>query len=446
MANKTTNQLADLPKDLVITRTVPHDHSLEILVKPTKVVPTCPYCHSSGCLSKGSDGFQSIRHTADGSRGRFITFKKLRFYCPHCKVSFTYHYPWQHPSLRITNALYLCIVSDLSEIMSIPAIARKNQVTNNVVRDVLDAIDPPAFHVLPETLCVDEFKGDSGVYNEDRKKWDTEKYHCCVADGDNGLVIDILPDRRSATLTRFFRTFSEDERRRVKYFCCDMSGSFAGVARRLFPNAVLCIDRFHVVMNINDAVDLIRRRLQNGFRDNDEDMYKLLKSSKHILLTKEAHKELYWGPDPGDSRCGNRLRTLLETFPDLSEAYGALQEFHCLSDEELEPLRRLALTEWIDRYTSSEVPELRDAACTIRRWKKYILNSFRYGKSNGPCEGLNNRIKSLKRVSYGVHDFENFRKRILLTNGLVKFSDVQYTIFGEKREAAAGKAKGGSQP
>nr|WP_330363114.1 transposase [[Clostridium] symbiosum] len=52
-------------------------------------------------------------------------------------------------------------------------------------------------------------------------------------------------------------------------------------------------------------------------------------------------------------------------------------------------------------------------AKTYRAWRKEILNAFKYGLTNGPTEGFNNKIKVLKRSSYGIRNFKRFRTRIL---------------------------------
>ena len=101
--------------------------------------------------------------------------------------------------------------------------------------------------------------------------------------------------------------------------------------------------------------------------------------------------------------------------PDLMEAYDALQFFHDILGSFPFSVQSEELTEWIKTYASSDVGEVRSAACTIRHWRGYIQNSWKYKKSNGLSEGLNNRIKVIKRVAFGLHSFESLRTRILLT-------------------------------
>lgn len=103
------------------------------------------------------------------------------------------------------------------------------------------------------------------------------------------------------------------------------------------------------------------------------------------------------------------------------------KEFHRIIRIPSYTLQRATLTEWLAYYTSSECPS------TIRHYRQYIQNSWKYHKSNGPCEGLNKKIKDIKRNASGIHSFENFRKRILFACGYTKFVRESYTIFTEKR-------------
>ncbi len=128
-----------------------------------------------------------------------------------------------------------------------------------------------------------------------------------------------------------------------------------------------------------------------------------------------------------------RIDKLLKSYPDLNEAYQALQCFHYINDMTILALQRAQLTEWLEVYCSSEVPEIRHVANMVRHWRGYIQNTWKYNKSNGVCEGYNNRIKVLKRICYGLHNFESFRKRILLTCGSTQFVTNPATLFQRNR-------------
>ena len=78
--------------------------------------------------------------------------------------------------------------------------------------------------------------------------------------------------------------------------------------------------------------------------------------------------------------------------------------------------QRKEFFDWISTAEQSQLPEFKKCAETYRHWSKEILNAFKYAHiTNGPTEGFNNKIKVLKRTSYGIRNFEHFRTRILLT-------------------------------
>jgi transposase len=291
------------------------------------------------------------------------------------------------------------------------------------------------FHVpsrLPETLCIDEFKGSSGAWDPDRERWSVEKFHCNIADGDAGCVFDVLKETDNQSLYAYFSAFPPAIRQEVRYFCCDMHGGYITLAKRCFPQAAVCVDMFHVIKLLNDNVDDIRRSLQNRLRqEGREDEYALLKHSMHILRTAIDNQPSLWGDRLDAGR--QRLKSVLSLSDELREAYDALQDFHFILCMSHFNFQRAELSDWIRKYQSSYCPGTRRCVNTIRHHRSYIQNSWRFGKSNGPCEGLNKRIKDIKRNGYGVHSFENFRRRILFACGYSRFVEESFTIAAEKK-------------
>lgn len=236
----------------------------------------------------------------------------------------------------------------------------------------------------------------------------------------------------------YFFAYDLSQRQRVRFFACDMHGGFITLAKRCFPNVTVCIDMFHVIQLLSNNIDTIRTSLQNEFRNTgDEDSYQLLKHSSRLLKTASVNQERYCGEN--FARRKQRLSNLLELSEDLREAYEALQEFHRIMRLSQYALQHTSLTDWLDTYTASPCPSTRTAANTIRHHRQYIQNSWKYGKSNGPCEGLNKKIKDIKRNASGVHSFEIFRKRILFACGYTRFVRETYTLFAEKRSSESGR-------
>lgn len=419
---KTSNYLAKLPQEVTIKSIETHrdyDHLLLEVPKPKERL--CPHCGSVDCVIKDSGTQQTIRHIPINNRGLELTFHKRRLLCKDCHTTF-YETPyWVHPSLRMTWALYDSILTDLMQPVPQTEIARKNCVTESIVQSVLKTISFGLPEKLPETISIDEFKGNSGKWSSSRNKWCLNKYHCNISDGDSYAVVDVLDQISGVYLHKYFQQFPIEERRSVHYFTCDMSNGFVSVAKKDFPNAKICIDPFHVINRLNDMVDSVRRRYQHTFQENGEtENYKKVKNIIRLLKTKQVNQQAYWGTHYHENL--ERLRNAFSVAPDLEAAYDALQHFHDITDSFPYSVQFNGLTEWIRLYTASEIEEIHSAACTIKHWRGYIQNSWKYQKSNGLCEGLNNKIKVLKRVSFGLHNFETFRKRILLTCGKVKLT------------------------
>ena len=103
-----------------------------------------------------------------------------------------------------------------------------------------------------------------------------------------------------------------------------------------------------------------------------------------------------------------------ELSPTLKTAYILKQDFlnikKCTTFEEKEAKFR----KWLYDADCSTIKEFKTAVSTLRQWHEYISNSFQTNFSNGPTEGKNNLIKTIKRISFGYRNLQNFRNRILL--------------------------------
>ena len=67
----------------------------------------------------------------------------------------------------------------------------------------------------------------------------------------------------------------------------------------------------------------------------------------------------------------------------------------------------------IDRLSKLKTKQSKKLKLTLQSWKQEIVNIIKHGISNGFVEG-NNKIKVIKRISYGLRNYDNFRKLIFL--------------------------------
>jgi transposase len=170
----------------------------------------------------------------------------------------------------------------------------------------------------------------------------------------------------------------------------DMWGGFPKVVEKVFPNATLVIDRFHVMQAANKGLNKVRRQV--GVFD---------RGSKFILLRNGAELK---------ENEKQTLEQVLNRSKRLRKAYESKEELRAIYESPLTvETGRLHVEEWLTRAQKvfSEV------TTTIRNHLDGICNYFRTRTTSGPMEGINNRIKLIKRQAYGFVNFENFRKRLL---------------------------------
>ena len=174
----------------------------------------------------------------------------------------------------------------------------------------------------------------------------------------------------------------------------DMWGGFPKVVEKVFPNATLVIDRFHVMQAANKELNKELNKIRRQVRVFD-------RGSKFLLLRN--------GVDlTEDER--QTLEQILKRSKRLRKAYESKEELRAIYESPLTvETGRLHLEEWLNRSQKiySEV------TATIRKHLDDICNYFRTRITSGPMEGINNRIKLIKRQAYGFVNFGNFRKRLL---------------------------------
>ena len=176
---------------------------------------------------------------------------------------------------------------------------------------------------------------------------------------------------------------------------------YVDLAEIFFPHAKVIIDKYHFIRQITWAIENVRKRIQKTMVASLRKYYK--RSHKLILtryykLSKESKKA---------------CDLMLLYNDDLRVAHRLKEWFYEICQNDKYSCQRVDLWEWIKTAECCGVKEFEKCATTIRTWAKYILNAFKYGHTNGPTEGYNNKIKVLKRVSFGVRNFKRFRLRIL---------------------------------
>jgi transposase len=375
-------------KGVKVTKISHGDSFVKIYLKTDPREHSCPAC---GFVTSKVHDYreQVIKDLPFQFKHTYLVLKKRRYVCS-CGKRFYESYDFLPRYHRMTNRLVHYICTELTKTISMTEVASNANVSVSTVIRIFNLINYDKA-TLPEVLCIDEFKGNA----------ETGKYQCILVDGKKNRVLDILPDRSQSNLISYFKKIPRKQRHNVKFFICDMWQPYVDLARAFFPNAQIIIDKYHFIRQVTWAIEKVRKRLQKTM---PYDLRKYYKRSRKLILTR-YHKL------KDENKKAVDLMLLYND--DLRLAHSLKEWFYDICQSDKYSYQRTAFSDWIKRAEDSGIPEFIQCAATYRRWSKEIKNAFKYGLTNGPTEGFNNKIKVLKRVSFGLKNFHRFRNRII---------------------------------
>lgn len=233
-----------------------------------------------------------------------------------------------------------------------------------------------------------------------------------ITDTAGRRLLDVVPGRGGTPIVEWFQARSDEWLTRVVWACLDLSGGYRKVFNTVIPHAEHVADPFHVVRLANQALDEVRRRVQNatlGHRGRKTDP--LYRCRRLLTMAEERHT----------NTSNTKLRGLLDAGDPDGEVRDAWFAKECVRDIYTHADSETAAA-WITRLgadlnAESVSPETRRLGRTLQRWATPIGNWHRSGLSNAATEGANNLIKRVKRVGFGFRSFRNYRIRILLYAG-----------------------------
>ncbi|GAC1386994.1 MAG: ISL3 family transposase [Acidimicrobiales bacterium] len=389
---------------------------LRVHVETRAEVPRCVGCGSAVWV-KDRPTVELVDLPCFGRPARLL-WRKRRWSCPDdgtevCRVSFTESCPQVAPN-RAT-------MTDRAGRWACEQVGRLGRTVNEVagelgcdwhtVNDAVIAygtplVDDPDRLGSPVALGLDETLF-CRVGPRHRQVWSTS-----VVDVGAGRLLDVVLGRNSAGPCAWLAARDEQWRANIAWATLDLSGPYRSVFDTMLPDATQVADPFHVVKLANSKLDECRRRVQNetlGHRGRKSDpLYRCRR-----LLTK-ADERL-------DDNGRSRLLGLLDAGDPHGEVRTAwhakeiVRSIYDIGDAEL-------AIEFVDRLghdlQDDDCPlEVRSLGRTILRWRDQIAAWHRCHMTNGPTEAMNNLIKRIKRVAFGMTRFRNFRIRVLLYAG-----------------------------
>jgi len=397
MSNKDDiTKLLDIQELIVIDIEIKKD---EVVLKCKNrfdygVCPDCDYISST--LHENIQ--KCIRDVPLLGKRCFIQFTHRRFFCEKCRDTFM-----ERLSFLELNGIYTNRYEQY-----VYHLCRENTITFVSQFEHLgyDATEGIYYRQVNKKVVIQKDIEILGIDEISMKKGHKD-FVLVISDIGNKRVIEVLSDRLKESLDKYFDQMPQEMKSKIKQVSMDMwSPYYDSVAEKL-PHAEIVIDRFHVMKSLNDCLTTSRREICR--LASQEDKAKL-KGCRWILV--KNIEDLTFEEQ-------EKLKVLYETSPELKQVHVLKEDFRRIfEDEDNRDSASKALEDWINRVVESGLKGLEKFLVTLNNWKASILNYFKGKVTNGFVEGMNNKIKLIKRKGFGFTNHKHFRYRVLDVCGL----------------------------
>lgn len=352
----------------------------------------CPVCKSTDISLYGSTP-RILRDLTISKRRVYVLLRQSRIYCSNCGVHnerLSFVDPYAHHTRRFERYIH-----QLCRFLTITEVAELFQLKWDEVK----LIDQKYLHK--------KYKKRNKLWRKLRKIGVDEialkkghKYLTVIVNLETGQVIHIGKDRKKETLEEFFYLIGPKRCSKINAIVMDMWEPYISAAKKMLPKAQIVFDKFHIISSYNKIINIIRRHEYACASREDRTV---MKGTRFLLVKNESNLSMN---EKG------KLFKLLSINTNLNLAHilkdDLQQLWQCSDKEEAE----LFLNSWTQRAYLSRIPALETFANTLMRYKNGIINYYNYPITSAQVEGINNKIKVLKRKVYGFGDMDYFALKI----------------------------------
>lgn len=354
-----------------------------------KVCPRCGKRH----LVKNGYRIRDFIGLPIGGKKVLIRMKVQRYKCRDCDYDQQESIPFATGSRSYTHRFAKYVV-DLLRGMTLQDVSNHLGVSWDTVKEIHSTYlerhySPPSLKGV-ENIGIDEFAVRKG-----------HVYKTIVVDLDSGRVLYVGDGKGAGALTKFWRKVKR-KGIKIKHVATDLSAAFIASVMENCPEAVHVFDHFHVVKLMNEKLDDIRRKVYS--MEKDVNKRKVLKGTRYLLLGN--------GADIFDKQHKSRLDNALAMNDPLSKAYYLKEQLRQIWMQPVKSMGEDVFDDWVRQAEESKIPQLQKMAVTMRAYKTGILAWYDCHLSTGKVEGINNKIKVMKRNAYGFRDDKYFTLRL----------------------------------
>jgi len=352
----------------------------------------CRGCGSRWHHLRKAGRFTRVFHALPiGIRAQKIVLHGHEQYCRRCMCVLREPIDFANPKCHFLKAFERFVV-ELCAIATIKAVAQFLGVGWDLVKGIFkkDLQRRLKKRKLAGVryIAVDEFAVRKG-----------HRFMTVVMDLETGQILHVAHGKDAAALTPFLRRLRR-QKVKLRAVAMDMSPAYMQAVREVFPEVDIVHDPYHVVVTVNRAIDETRK-----------DMYRYLTGEQRSVI-KGARFLLLRSLENLNEDSLEKLAHIMELNEPLYQAYLLKEELRWFWNISSVELAARFLGNWAEEAYATGIKQFQKLADSVIRHKKGLLSYFSHRISTGPLEGLNNKIKVLKRQAYGFRDDEYFKLRL----------------------------------
>ena len=389
-------QLLNLP-EVVVESSLQEGQILILSVSKKAKSAWCPQCSQKSEHLHQNQKYL-VKDLPMGDFEVILNVNRRRFKCKKCRKTFNEKLNFVGARKRYTYRYAESIIKQVIN-SNVSEVARNNGLTNE---EVISMLEDVAKNVMPidvkhlKRLGIDEISLVKGQ----------GKFIVVLVDIDSGKLIGLVKERKQIEIEKAMKKWGEKVLEQIEEVSIDMTGNYKSLVYKICPNAFVTVDRFHVTKIVHEELNQARiaekkiaSQLNSGER---EKVFESLKGNKFTIL--KAENKL-------TEKQKDKLATIREASPLIAVMHSLKEDFHNLFEDNLDvETGRLELSNWLKKAE----PYYQKSVQTIRRWFGEIVGYFERRTTSGVVEGINNKLKLIKRSGFGFKNFRNFEIRSLL--------------------------------
>ena len=355
-----------------------------------QTVKRCPCCKSSNVRIKETKE-RTFRMVNLGQKRTQLKINVHKVWCQKCDKKAWIELPFSYGKLPMTKSFvhYIIQLTAMTTLFCVAMfLGLQWKTIKNIDKANLSKRAKQFSFKKLRYISIDEIAIKKG-----------HKYMTIFTDIATGQIIHAVEGRNELALRPFLKLLSK-KAKRLRGIGIDMSAAYSSSIKMHLPHVSIIYDRFHVSKLLNDTLDKIRRAEYAKCKDKG---LQVLKGQRFLLLRNFVDLE---------DEQKSSLQRLLEINESLAIAHSMKEQFRSFWDcsSKVEAARFFCW--WVIQAIESGVQQLAKTARTLLHHHEGLLSYFEHGIDNGQAEGINNKIKVLKRRAYGYRDQEYFKLRL----------------------------------